>query len=70
MVLALAFPLEDLAETTSRIVLVIFALVNMALLSMKLRASPASPGVFTVPLWVPLAGTLTCLAFLASGFVI
>ena len=69
LILALGFPLEGLAEWTSRIILVIFALVNMALLLLKRRGTPAPEGSFTVKIWVPVAGFLTCLAFLASGFV-
>jgi len=69
LTLALLFPLEGLAEWTSRIVLVIFAFVNMALLLLKRRASPAPDGSFTVKIWVPFAGALTCLALLASDLV-
>jgi len=69
LTLALVFPLEGLAEWTSRIVLVIFALVNLALLMLKRRGSTAPDGSFTVKIWVPFAGFLTCLAFLASDFV-
>jgi amino acid transporter len=69
LILALAFPLEGLAEWTSRIVLAIFTLVNMALLLLKRRAGTAPDGGFTVPAWVPLAGVLTCLALLASDLV-
>jgi len=70
LILALAFPIEGLAEWTSRIVLVIFALVNMALLLLKRRAGTAPDGSFTVRAWVPVVGFLTCLALLASDFVI
>ena len=69
LTLALVFPLEGLAEWTSRIVLVIFTLVNMALLLLKRRASTAPEGSFTVQAWVPFAGVLTCLALLAGDFV-
>jgi amino acid transporter len=69
LTLALVFPLEGLAEWTARIVLVIFALVNMALLMLKRRADTAPEGSFTVKIWVPFAGFLTCLALLASDFV-
>jgi len=69
LTLALVFPLEGLAEWTSRIVLVTFALVNMALLLLKRRASTAPEGSFTVQAWVPFAGVLTCLALLAGDFV-
>ena len=69
LILALAFPLEGLAEWTSRIVLVIFALVNMALLLLKRRDGTVPDGSFTVRIWVPFAGVLTCLALLASDVV-
>lgn len=69
LVLALAFPVEALAEWTSRIVLVIFTLVNMSLVLLKRRGIKAPEGQFSVPVWVPVAGFVTCLAFLASDFV-
>jgi APA family basic amino acid/polyamine antiporter len=69
LVLALGFPLEGLAEWTSRIILVIFTLVNISLLLLKRRGSLAPEGCFTVKIWVPIAGFLTCLALLASDFV-
>ncbi len=69
LTLALVFPLEGLAEWTARIVLLIFALVNLALLMLKRRASPAPEGSFAVKIWVPFGGFLTCLALLASDFV-
>lgn len=69
LALALLFPLEGLAEWTSRIVLVIFALVNVSLVLIKLRKEPAAEGGFTVKIWVPAAGFLTCLIFLAGDLV-
>jgi hypothetical protein len=41
----------------------------MALLLLKLRAGTAPDGSFTVKIWVPFAGFVTCLALLASDFV-
>lgn len=69
LALALAFPLEGLAEWTARIVLVIFALVNAALLLLKRREGTVPEGIFTVAMWVPIAGFLTCLALFVSDFV-
>jgi hypothetical protein len=69
LALALLFPLEGLAEWTSRIVLVIFGLVNLSLVQLKRRAEPAPDGCFTVQVWVPAAGFLTCLALLAGDLV-
>lgn len=69
LALAVLFPLQELAEMTSRIVLLVFALVNAALLRLKTRADAPPKTAFTVGKWVPLAGLITCLALLASGFV-
>ncbi len=68
LLLALFFPLEHLAEMTSRVVLTIFALVNAALFLIKRRGTPAPEGSFTVSIWVPIAGFVSCLFVLAGGF--
>lgn len=62
--LALLVPLERLAEMTSMIVLIVFSLVNLALLAIKRRGTPAPAGVRTWPLWVPAAGFVTSAGFL------
>lgn len=61
--LALLFPLETLARGTSSLVLVVFALVNAALVAVK-RTRPAPPGILDIPLWVPLTGCLSCSALI------
>lgn len=66
--LALFFPLELLAETTSVIVLFIFALVNLALVFIKRRGTPAPEGVRTYPIWVPAIGFAASTGFLALRF--
>ena len=66
LVLALFFPLEQLAEFTSRIVLINFSLVNLALFKLKLSGKTAIEDGFTVPLWVPLAGFVISVLFLIS----
>lgn len=68
LILALFFPLQHLAEMTSRVVLTIFALVNAALFTIKRRGTPAPEGAFTVGIWVPVAGFISCLFVLAGGF--
>ncbi|MEQ8398349.1 amino acid permease [Thalassobaculum sp.] len=70
LVLALMFPIEALAEWTARIVLFVFTLANAALVRMKLRGEAAPDGVFTVGIWVPIAGVLSCLALLAGDLFI
>ncbi len=70
LILALAFPVEDLAEWTSRIALSIFTLVNIALFLLKLRGDMAPENSFIVPLWVPVTGFVTCLALLTSDMLV
>jgi amino acid transporter len=69
LILALGFPLEKLAETTSIIVLVVFALVNLALVMIKRRGTPAPDGVRTYPIWVPVIGFVASSGFLALRFL-
>jgi basic amino acid/polyamine antiporter, APA family len=67
LTLALAFPIGELAEWTSRITLLIFVVVCAALLRIKLRGTVAPAGTFVVPIWVPAIGALLCLALLVLG---
>jgi len=64
MALALTLPLDRLADWTSRITLALFALVNVALVRIKAAEERPPPGVFIAPRWVPIAGALSCVAFL------
>lgn len=70
LVLAMAVPLEALAEWTSRLTLSVFALVNGALIRIKQSEPELPAGVFRVPMWVPVAGLAACLGFLGSSFVL
>lgn len=63
LVLALGLPLVTLAKTTSFIVLIVFALVNLALLRIK-RRDPRPAGVRIFPPGIPFAGFVA-----SSGFV-
>jgi len=66
--LALAFPLELLAEWTSRIVLTVFTLANASLFLIKWRGDP--PGShMTVGMWVPACGVLCCVALLVGDLL-
>jgi amino acid transporter len=67
LVLALLVALERLAEFTSLATLVVFAMVNLALLKLRLRSSLPARAPFTVPLWVPAFGLLTSVAMIASS---
>lgn len=64
LVLALWFPLEDLAEWTSRIVLIVFTSANAALFLLKRRGEEDPETGFRVPVWVPVGGFVTCLMLL------
>ncbi len=55
VVLALALPLVTLAKATSYVILIVFALVNLALVFLEHR-DPQPQGVRVYPFWVPLAG--------------
>ncbi|MCC7250558.1 APC family permease [Hyphomicrobium sp.] len=66
LVLALAFPIEELAEMTSRLTLLVFALVNAALIAIKRRGLPPPPNAYVTPGWVPVAGLFTSVCLLAS----
>lgn len=65
LVLALAVPLSGLANLTSSFTLVIFAIINVALVRIKWREKEPPPGVFVCPMWVPVAGALSSLLLLA-----
>ncbi len=66
LILALTAPLESLAEWTSRIVLVVFVLVNTALLILKVRGVPTKEGCFTVWIGIPVLGLATSIALLTE----
>ncbi|WP_416897980.1 MAG: APC family permease [Minwuia sp.] len=66
LVLALGFPLEHLAEWTSRIALTVFTLANLALLRIKFGEGRARPAGFSVPAWVPAAGAISCIGLLLA----
>jgi amino acid transporter len=62
--LAFYFPLATLAKTTSFIILMIFCLVNLALLKLKKRSQGVPSQSMQVPTFVPVIGLLLCLAML------
>jgi len=61
---ALALPVSTLAEATSSVLLVVFTIVNTALIALK-RREPEAP--FRVPVWVPWLGLLGSLAALGAN---
>jgi amino acid transporter len=72
LALALALPLGHLADLTSRITLLVFAIINLALVRIKLRDRGREPPrtAYVAPLWVPCAGFASCIALLAIDAVV
>ena len=64
LTMALLLPVGTLARITSLLLLIVFALVNLALLRIKRHGANDYAG-FTTPRWLPLAGFLSSLGFLA-----
>lgn len=69
MALSLLFPVVELAEWTSRIILLVFAVVCAALLRLKLTDASFSAGGFRVGAWVPAVGCVLCAGLLAADLV-
>jgi len=69
MVLALAFPLERLAEGTSIATLATFALVNLSLLRIKARRIVSDAPHIRVGIWVPALGLAACLLMIATSLL-
>lgn len=67
--LALIVPFVWLAESTSVGTLIVFALVNIALLRLRSGPAASSDSHIKVPIWVPAVGFATCAALAASGLV-
>ena len=68
LALAVAFPIERLADTTTRVMLVIFTLVNLALLALKMRGR-APPARVEVPKVVPALGAVSCVGLLLADLL-
>lgn len=72
MVLALAlfFPISSLAELTTQLILIVFALVNAALVLLKLRKVAPPVDIYTVGIWVPIGGTISCILLLLGPYFV
>lgn len=64
LVLAVLLPVGQLAEWTSRLALLVFAFVNLALIGLKCQKPPVISDGFVVPIWIPIVGLVTCTLFL------
>ena len=68
--LALAVPLAGLADLTARFTLVIFAVVNLALIRIKSRSEASPSGAFICPRWVPFAGLVSSVLLFAVDLIV
>lgn len=62
LLMALWFPIETLAKTTSYFLLLVFSLVNLSLWRLKQRGEQPAD-IICVPAWVPASGFLASLVF-------
>ena len=67
--LALFVPLVTLASATSFAILIVFTLLNLALLAIK-RRDPKPAGVAVIPVWIPALGFIVSGALFVSRLVI
>jgi APA family basic amino acid/polyamine antiporter len=71
LVFASFVPLEGLAKLTSQFTLGLFALMNSALIRIKLAETTLPPsGVFVCPMWIPVAGLMASAALLVVDLVL
>ena len=68
--LALAVPLAGLADLTARFTLVIFAVVNLALIRIKSRSEASPSGAFICPRWVPFAGLVSSVLLFVVDLIV
>jgi APA family basic amino acid/polyamine antiporter len=66
LVLSLSVPLAGLADIASTGTLLVFVIINVALIAIKRRESVPPPNIFVCPVWVPYAGALASAALLCA----
>jgi amino acid transporter len=64
VIAAMWLPIETLARATSYLLLLLFCMVNLALVRIK-RRDTERLATFTVPIYVPYVGFISCALFLA-----
>jgi basic amino acid/polyamine antiporter, APA family len=69
--LALWLPIEELAASTSLLVLVVFFTVNLSLIRVKLRtrSDRLLDNIFVIPLWVPIAGAISAFGLAVTRLI-
>ena len=68
MFFSIMLPMVTLAEMTSFLLLIVFALINLALIKIK-HKQPEPEGVRLFPLWVPKLGLATTVLFLLLNVI-
>ena len=69
LALALVFPLERLAHITAQGTLVIFFLVNAALVRIRRSEVTPPPNTFLAPAWAPYVGMAATLILIGASFL-
>jgi len=69
LALALSVPLAGLAALTVRFTLVVFVIVNLALIWIKRRNETPPVGAFICPRWVPIAGLASSMGLLVVDLI-
>jgi amino acid transporter len=70
LALSLTFDLDRLAALTSQMTLLVFALVNAALVRLKHASAEPPRAHFVVPFWVPITGAGLCVSLLMASFLV
>lgn len=70
LVLALWFPLGILAERATQAILLVFLLVNAALIQIKYRRDAPPPGTVVLPFLFPVLGLIGSFIMLVGPFIL
>lgn len=70
LMLALTVPIAGLADLTARFTLVIFIIINLALIRIKRQEKTAPPNIFICPHWVPFAGLISSITLLGLDIIV
>jgi basic amino acid/polyamine antiporter, APA family len=70
IIMALWIPIETLAKATSFLLFIVFTMVNIALWRIKIHEENHPENIIRLPLWVPITGAITSLAFIIFQILI
>ena len=69
MMAALYAPIDVLAEKSSQVLLLVFAMINLSLVRLKLQKADLPEHSARVPLWVPVMGVICCVGLLIGAYL-